>query len=76
MCGTRPIVFDTPNYRQWFDGLAEFVPECTPGELSGRLKRLLLTGPKPVTEQEVEETKNRFNWERIINEFWNRVLHQ
>jgi hypothetical protein len=76
MCGTRPIMFDTPNYRQWFDGLATFVPECKPGELSGRLKRIFLNGVDTVSNEEIQETKNRFNWKEIINGFWNSILHQ
>jgi hypothetical protein len=76
MCGTRPIMFDTSNYRQWFDGLVTFVPECKPGELSGRLKRIFLNGLDTVSKEEIQETKNRFNWKEIINGFWNRILHQ
>jgi hypothetical protein len=76
LCGTRPIMFDTPNYRQWFDGLVDFVPECNPGELSGKLKRVFLGGPRPVTDGEIEDVKKRFNWKEIIDGFWNRLLHQ
>jgi hypothetical protein len=75
LCGTRPIMFDTPNYRQWFDGLAEFVPECRPAELSGRLKKLFKNGIDTVSNDEIQETKNRFDWKKIINGFWNCLLH-
>lgn len=74
LCGVRPIMFDTPNYRQWFDGLAEFIPEVGSGEVAGRLKRIFKNGPKPVTDAEIQETKNRFNWEKIINGFWERCM--
>lgn len=76
MCGTKPIMFDTPNYRQWFDGLVKFVPECSPGELSGRLKRIFLDGFDTVSKEEIQETKNRFDWKKIINGFWNCLLHE
>lgn len=73
LCGARPILFDTPNYRQWFDGLAEFVPECASGELSARLKETLQQD-NPVTDAEIEEAKKRFDWERIIRGFWSRCM--
>lgn len=74
MCGIRPLMFDTPNYRQWYDGLAQFVPECEPSELTGRLKRIFLDGPQPLSEKDLRETKLRFNWMETIDTFWNSVL--
>lgn len=75
LCGVRPIMFDTPNYRQWFDGLVEFLPETLPGELTGRIKHLIKREPRPVTDAEREETASRFNWTNIINGFWERCLN-
>lgn len=71
-CGSRPILYDTPNYRQWFDGLAEFIPEDTPEKVTENLVNLFRQPYKKVTELEREETMKRFNWEKITAEFWRR----
>lgn len=72
LCGVRPVMFDAPRYRCWFDGLAEFIPEGSPAEVVLNMKRLLKNSSNPVTGDEIEETKSRFNWERIIRGFWER----
>jgi hypothetical protein len=74
LSGTRPIMFDTPNYRQWFDGLVEFIPEASVGETVGNLKRLFKKSPKPVTDDEINEVKNRFDWEKIVKGFWKQCM--
>jgi hypothetical protein len=75
LCGTRPIVFDTPDYRRWFDKLAIFIPETSPGRLCKNLEYTLNVDPIPVTDEEIEETKRRFNWKNIIEGFWQRCLN-
>jgi len=75
LCGVRPIVFDTPNYRQWYQDLAEFVPETPPGELVRNICNILNSPPRPLTSDEIEEVKRRFNWERIIKGFWERCMN-
>jgi hypothetical protein len=72
LCGVRPIMFDTPNYRQWYDGIAEFIPEDNPSKVVGSLKNLLAHEPRPVTDAEIAEIKTRFDWKQIAEEFWNR----
>ena len=70
LCGVRPIMFDTPDYRRWFDGLAKFIPE---NSVEGTVKSLRDTfrgETWPVTEADIEETKLRFNWEKSIKGFW------
>jgi glycosyltransferase involved in cell wall biosynthesis len=74
LCNSRPIVYDAPRYRQWFDGLAEFIPEEDPEKVINNLVRLFQKSYKPVTEEERNETLKRFNWETIIKGFWNRVV--
>jgi hypothetical protein len=76
LCGVRPIMFDTPSYRQWFYGLACFVPECAPGELATRLRKFFQSPPQPVTKAEIAETKKRFDWQVVTSGFWNCLLHQ
>jgi hypothetical protein len=74
LCGARPIMFDTPNYRQWFDGLVEFIPESSVRDTSKHLARVILGEPKPVTDSEIEEIKRRFNWKLIIEGFWKKCM--
>ena len=74
LCGVRPIMFDTLNYRQWFDGLAEFISEDTPQNTARQLQQILSGNPKPVTNTEIEETKRRFNWQKIIEGFWKQCM--
>lgn len=74
LCGIRPIMFDTPNYRQWFDGLVDFIPERGVDEVSGHIKRILKNGPRNLSEEEKEIVKNKFNWETIMKGFWERCL--
>jgi hypothetical protein len=71
LCGVRPIMFDTPNYRQWFDGLAIFIPEDNPSKV---VKSLQAVFSKEPLAGDVEETKNRFNWKRSAGGFWERCL--
>lgn len=71
LCGVRPIVFDTPNYRQWFDGLADFIPEGSPKIVTESLQKLFKTSPKPV---DVEEARKRFDWKIITEGFWQRCM--
>jgi hypothetical protein len=70
-CGVRPIVFDTPNYRQWFDGLADFIPEGSPKIVTESLIRLFKSPPKTV---DATEARKRFNWKVITDGFWQRCM--
>jgi hypothetical protein len=72
LCGVRPIMFDQPWFRHWFDGLATFIPELPPDDVVGWVHRIFKKGAKPVTEKEIEETKRRFNWETSVKGFWER----
>jgi len=72
LCGVRPIMFDTPDYRHWFDGLAKFIPETSVGETVRNLTKVLKSEIEPVTKEEIKATKKRFNWETIARGFWER----
>ena len=74
LCGARPVCYDKPHYRYWFDGLAEFIPECHPEEVVEALKALFAAGPRPVTLKEQEWVRNRFSWQTICQGFWERVV--
>ncbi len=73
-CGARPICFDTPCYRHWFDGHAVFVPELGSAELVEALVEVLMHQPAPVTMVEREALLNCFAWPRIFLGFWNRLM--
>lgn len=70
LCGTRPIMFDNPNYRQWFDGLAQFIPEGSVGDTTKHLTKLLKGPENPVSAKEITIVKKKFDWKIIIPEFW------
>ena len=72
LCGARPIMFDQPHYRQWFDGLAEFIPEEPRPKVVESLKKIFKR-TNPVTEEEIKEARKRFNWERIVTGFYERM---
>lgn len=74
LCGVRPIMFDTPNYRQWFDSLVSFIPETSVDGVSGYVKALIKKDSGAMTDSEIEEVKNRFSWERMMKGFWERCL--
>lgn len=73
-CGARPIVFDRADMRQWYDGHAVFVPECSGEELIGHLVNVLLSEPSPVLADERAWAAERFDWGPIARGFWERAL--
>jgi hypothetical protein len=68
-------MFDTANYRQWFDGLAEFIPEVAPEIVVARLKKIFQGKVQPVTADEIAEVQKRFDWKTIIEGFWQRCMN-
>lgn len=74
LCGARPILYDQPHYRKWYDGLAIFIPEGSRNEVADSLERVFRSEYKPVTPSEIEEAKRRFNWLNIITGFWERII--
>lgn len=72
LCGARPIMFDAPHYRQWFDGLAEFVPEDRASVVTHAIETILRRGGE-VTADESRRAVNRYNWRTIIEGFWASV---
>jgi hypothetical protein len=76
-CGCLPIMFDTPNYRQWFDGYAEFIPEGTVEEVIQSLVDIFSDYKKiyrVIGWRDQVELENRFDWGRIVKGFWERCL--
>lgn len=74
VCGARPIVFDRPEMRHWYNGHAVFIPECRGNELVERLVSVLKTDPKPVTIEERRTVVEKFDWAKIAKGFWNKLL--
>jgi hypothetical protein len=72
--GARPIMFDAPHYRKWFEPWAEFIPEGTFDETVDALVAVFDKGYRAVTEKERGEASRRFNWNAIVVPFWMQVL--
>ena len=74
LCGARPICFDLPCYRLWFDKHAIFVPECHGEELIERLAIILKRPPRPVLPEERAVVARMFDWQAIGAGFWQVLL--
>lgn len=75
-CGARPIVFDRPDMRRWYEGHAVFVPECAGPELVERLVAVFDALPEPVSLGERRAVLAKFDWGVIAGEFWRQVLER
>ncbi len=62
-----------PHYRTWFDEFAEFVPEGTFDETVEAIHQVFLKGATPVSRDERARAAERFNWESLVNEFWQHI---
>lgn len=71
-CGARPILFDTPNYRQWYEPFGIFIYEGSRQEVIEQLINIFQGPYQPVTEEEIAVAQGRFDWQRIIGGFWER----
>lgn len=74
LCGARPVVFDREDMRQWYTGVAEFVPESSGEELTALLTQLLSKPPDPVTAAQRAYALDTFSWARITSQFWSALL--
>jgi len=73
VCGARPIMFDAPHYRRWFEPWAQFVPEGTFDEVVAAIVDIFEGGFKVPTDDERKAAVERFDWKRIIPPFWEGV---
>jgi hypothetical protein len=73
-CGARPIMFDAPHYRRWFEPWAQFIPEGTFDEVADAITDIFRQGCVLVTEAEQKAAIERFNWKTIVEGFWEGVL--
>lgn len=74
--GARPIVFDRPDMRQWYEGHAVFVPECSGPPLVDALRWVFSEQPLPVTREERETVVAKFDWGIIAEGFWSAVARR
>jgi hypothetical protein len=74
LCGARPILYDQPHYRKWYDGLAVFIPEESREKVTDSIETVFRSEYKPVQPSEIEEAKRRFNWQTIVTGFWERII--
>lgn len=74
LCGARPVLFDTPDYRFNYKSWGEYIHEGTRAEVVDQLVQLFKQGARPVSQAELSEVRHWFNWERVVGEFWNRCL--
>lgn len=74
LCGARPILFDKPHYRKWFNGLALFIPEGDRDEVIKSLVKIFAAPYQPVTVAERRDAAQRFNWETICTKFWEKLI--
>lgn len=72
-CGARPIYFDQPHYKEWFDGIAEFIPEVGRDQIVEDLITLFQSDMPMVVQGEIDKRKDDFDWQKIIEGFWLRI---
>jgi len=70
VCGIRPILFDSPHYREWYDGLGIFIPELGREDVIENLRKIFKGELKSVTESEINDAQSRFDWSKLVTEFW------
>jgi len=73
LCGARPVLFDRPHYRCWYEPWGEFVREDSFDLVKRDLIQLFDRGARPVTGVERAAAAKLFDWERICKGFWERA---
>lgn len=73
LCCVRPICFDAPHYRDWYQDSAYYIKEEAPEQVSASIEAIIRNEPTLFTGQELADLRDRFSWERIIKNFWKRV---
>lgn len=73
LCGSRPLLFDYPDYRQWYGDLAEYLPDVPREKLIEELVKLFQGEYREVTEEEIKTAQHIFDWNKVIEGFWARL---
>ena len=74
LCGARPVCFDRPHYRRWFEPWATFVPEATFDSTTAALLAVFEAGPGTLTDVELEAARRRFDWRELVGGFWRMAI--
>jgi glycosyltransferase involved in cell wall biosynthesis len=70
-CRARPILYDQPHYRLWYENWGEFIPEVSDFEETvENVVHVFKSGFDLITEEERKQILEQFNWEQIIRGFW------
>jgi len=72
LCGARPVVFDTPDYRWNYRDHGEYIPEGARAEVVESLVELFRRGSRPVSAEERQRAAEWFDWKRIVEGFYER----
>lgn len=72
LCGARPILFDTPDYRWAYRDWGEYIQETDRPGVVEQLVELFKRGARRVTAEERREAAMWFDWKRICEGFWER----
>lgn len=70
LAGARPLLYDAEHYKDWYAGVGEFVPETERSQIANDLTALFKKDIKKVSVDDINEGIKRFNWEKIITNFW------
>lgn len=73
LCGARPIVFDRPEMKRWYNDIAEFITEGTREEVTEQLIQLFKKGARPVKDWEKQFVRETFNWKSIIRNMFSSI---
>lgn len=73
LCGARPVVFDTPDYRWCYGNHALYIPEGSRAEVVDSLVEIFKRGAPPVTPEERELAVARYDWKKIVGGFYERL---
>lgn len=75
--GARPVMFDRPEARRWFNDYAIFVPECHGEQLVEELLKVFRAGARrAVTDEEAEQVRRTFDWNVVAAGFWDVIMRE
>lgn len=70
LCGARPILYDRPHYRRWFEPWGRFIREGTATEVEDSVHAEFVAGPGELTSAQLVEAADRFEWRTIVRGLW------
>lgn len=73
LCGARPICFDTPLYRYWYEDLARYVKEGTEQETCQDILKVMQEEYAPITSEEINRAIKKFAWFYVARNFWEKI---